>query len=139
MATTIAAIVLTAISTAMIYSFKNAAQARYRDTATGLAQEIVEFFRRERAAEGWGGFLTALNGTETYCILGELDDSVQIATLSSSPCGAAEPIGGASYRRDATVAYPDASTVKLTVIVSWQTGEEEWQEVVIEQLFKKWD
>lgn len=139
MATTIAAVVLTAISTSMIYSFKNAAQARHRDTATNLAQEMVEFFRLQRAAKGWGGFVAALDEAETYCITGDIDESTELSDFSRSACPGAESIAGASYSRDVVLFYPDSGTVRLVVTVSWQVGDEEWQEVTLEQIFKRWD
>lgn len=139
MATAVAAIVLTAVATSMIFSLKNAAQARYRDTATTLAQDVVEFFRRERAELGWGVFVNALDAQTEVCVTGTLTDETTLTDFVDGPCVTIESIGGASFKRDVTILYPDDDTVRIMVSVSWLTGEADWQSVSIDQVLTKWN
>jgi len=59
--------VLVGIAVLMTRSLVTAADARYREIANGLAQEVLELYHRERTLSSWDDFVIA--GTGKYCVL----------------------------------------------------------------------
>jgi len=125
-ATMLVGLILTAVATLMTLTIKNAAQARYREAATKLAQEGMEFFNREDAVLVWSNFAGYFPvGSNTYC-LATLPGAGQLQAINTGSCSASETIqeNGGEYIRQATVTKTAAAATQINVviIVSWVDG-----------------
>lgn len=138
-ATTVIALVMTALMSVLTLSVFNQAQSRYQQQAGSFAQEALEVFRRERAILGWQVFVDSLsNGT--YCLNSLPADSSAFQALSPGECEVTEfldqPGVGTQYQRQITVAIDGSSnSVTLTSEVGWLAGDDQRQ-VTVEQVFR---
>jgi len=124
--TVMVGLVLTAVATVMTLSIKNAAQARYRETATQLAQAGMEFFNRENALLSWSSFAGFFpENANTYC-LEALPAATQLATINPGTCSAIETLqeNGGVFTRQAIVSKSatNATDLQVSVITSWEDG-----------------
>lgn len=123
-------LILTAVANAVTHSVKNDGEARYKQVATALGQEVIENIRSEKNKLGMVNLITIL-GNQTYCfqdLPGELT-----TTPAAGTCGTLEGIqmAGTDFFRNATVVSTgvglatnptDPYTLNVTVTVSWYDG-----------------
>lgn len=121
----IVALVVTSVAVATTYSIKNSGEAKYRELATVYGQDVIELFRAEKNRLGFFGLKNAVPAG-AYCF-DELPDDLE-GTLNTGACGSAEisTDGGNTslYSRDVVITYPDATTIRLEVEVSWTSRAE---------------
>lgn len=141
-ATAVVGLFLTAILTSMSYSSRTNTAAENRALATSKAQEIIEFFRKERTKNGWAYLQNSVVTGSSYCL------NVMPADLAGLDVGSCEnyslqpansPI---AFKREVTVNNVDNDEVSLTVTVSWlrdaTDGENEDHQVILDQVLKNW-
>jgi len=123
-------LILTAVANAVTHSVKNDGEARYKQVATTLGQEVIENIRSEKNRLGMVNLMNIL-GTQTYCfqdLPGEL-----ATTPPTGACGTAQAIqmAGTDFFRNTTVVSTGAGlatnpndpyTMNVTVAVSWYDG-----------------
>ncbi len=80
LATVIVGVVLTGVAISLTYSIQREALNRYREGATGLAQEVSEYLLLLRAQNNWQAFYASVQNNTDYC-------------YSDSPAGNITPIG----------------------------------------------
>ncbi|MDQ3008299.1 MAG: prepilin-type N-terminal cleavage/methylation domain-containing protein [bacterium] len=142
-ATAVVATVLTAVAAGLTYTVKNAAEARYRQTATLKAQEVIEVFRRERNNLGWESFNESVIDGATYCFNDLPSNQAAFLLWLDQPespgtdClpGVAE--SGTEFSRIVQVAVPSANQVTVEVSVNWYDNENQ-RNVVIRQEFQSY-
>ena len=119
----IVGLVVTAVAAAGTYSIKNTGEARFRQAAAGLGQEVIEKSRSEKTRLGFLSFTEAV-GTNIYCfdlIPASFDDPTGTPPMpSSGNCGTGDvvSIAGADFIREVTFTSA-ATTVTVEVNVSW--------------------
>ncbi len=141
-ATLVVGLVVTAIATGMSYTVRNSAEARFREAATMLGQDLVESFYRERNRQGWYQFTSMFTDGSTYCF-SSIPEPFQAEVLASieGSCGASDTVSisglSAPFTREAVLDV-DGETVTVTVTVSWKidTGV---RDIELVQQFKNWN
>ncbi len=141
--------VLVGIAVLMTRSLVVASNARYRDIANGLAQEVVELYHRERTLSTWEDFRT--DGAGLHCVLTDAKDFDTTSTfvLISSPdtecaTGTGVTINGILFQRLVNADVTDPTKVTVTVTVSWQSGRSNGaggsatDSIVTQQEFTNW-
>jgi len=123
-------LILTAVANAVTHSIKNEGEARYKQVASALGQEVIENIRSEKNRLGMANLINVL-GTQTYCfqdLPGELSSA-----LPTGECSSAQAIqmAGTEFFRNTTVVSDGAGlatnpndpyTLSVTVAVSWYDG-----------------
>jgi len=138
--------VLVGIALLMTRSLVTASNARYRDIANGLAQEVIELYHRERTLHTWEDFRTA--GLGTHCILSSaahFNDAIHADTnFTGADCTTeGVTINGILFQRKA-VAVDNAGKLSVTVTVSWKSGRSDGNgglaedEIITKQDFTNW-
>ncbi|MDA1079411.1 MAG: prepilin-type N-terminal cleavage/methylation domain-containing protein [bacterium] len=135
--------VLVGIAVLMTRSLVVASNARYREIANGLAQEVVELYHRERTLSTWEDFRT--EGTGNHCVLSDAKDFdvtgtfVPVATQCAA--GAGVTVSGILFQRLVEADTSDLSKVGITVTVSWKSGRgggTATDTIVTQQEFTNW-
>ncbi len=129
-------LVVTAITLAGTYSIKNTSQARYKQVATALAQEVVEKSRSEENRLGFSAFVS-LVGSNTFCF-DSLPDNYSTDLPSVGGCASNDTISlaGTDFIREVSFAS-DNSTIEVEITVFWQDGESTKQIIQKQQLVKE--
>lgn len=132
LATTVVAMVLTAIAAGLSSSVKNTDHAKLQNAAAKYNQETLEIFRRERHSLGWEAFRSALsNGT--YCLNDLPADSSSFLSMALGACAAETTIEETVFQRQAVVTVA-ADEVSVVATVTWDEGGQDKQ-VELEQAF----
>ncbi|MBP7740742.1 hypothetical protein KA089_00995 [Candidatus Woesebacteria bacterium] len=111
-------LVVTAVAAASTYSIKNTGEARFRQVATTLGQEVIEKSRNEKSRLGFINF-SNLVGDNAYCF-----DTVPADFQTSLPtaglCGSTEvvSVAGSDFTREVTFTST-ATEVVVEVDISW--------------------
>lgn len=114
-------LIVTAVAITVTNSIKNTGEARFKQVATSLGQEVIEFVRSEKNRIGVENLKNTL-AANTYCF------NTLPADLSVSPasgaCGSATfPMAGVDFKREAVVTISSNPTViTLVVTVYWNDG-----------------
>jgi prepilin-type N-terminal cleavage/methylation domain-containing protein len=125
----IVGLIVTAVAVAGTYSIKNTGEARFKQAATSLAQEVIEKSRIEKNRLGFISFGLAV-GTDTYCFdeVPEFFDPDAGPTgtppmPSSGVCGTGDVVSmaGSEFTRE-VVFTTGASIIEVEVNVSWNDG-----------------
>jgi Tfp pilus assembly protein PilV len=145
----VVSVTLTAIATALTYSVKITAEAKYRSLATNKAQEAIEMFRRERTILGWDEFYSTISNdgsSPTYCLdslpAASINDQTEFAEMSNAACGESayelevENLGVA-YKREAEVTV-NADSILVEVYVYWPGENDLVHQVYTSYKFKEW-
>lgn len=92
-------VALTAIATVLTYTINLSDQGVQREAAVQLAQEGIDFFKRERVILGWNDFVNELSSS-TYCLEQIPDPSLSAASsafdalVSDGQDGACQDVDG---------------------------------------------
>ncbi len=131
-------LIVTAVANAVTYSIKNTGETRYRQAATILGQQVMEFVRGERNRLGIYNLgiynITTPEGTEEYYCF-----STMPSDLSTQPaqgqCGANNVItmAGTDFKRDVTIVSSTAPALFIEVTVSWTDGTETRQIELVQE------
>lgn len=113
-------LVVTAVASASTYSIKNTGEARFRQAASTLAQEVLEKSKNEKTRLGFINFGSAV-GSATYCF-----DTIPASFDASPPmpsqgvCGAGDtiPLAGTEFTRE-VIFTSTAALITVEVDVSW--------------------
>lgn len=132
--TVVVASVLTALAASVSMSSRNTSKNKELSVATGLVQETLELFHRERYALGWGTFQSALSDG-TYCLNTLPSSSADFVASSLGECVDEDFVVDTTYQREATLTIL-ADGVKVVSTVTWMSDSEEKQ-VEAEQTFKE--
>lgn len=115
----IVGLITIAVAVAATQSIKNTGEARFKQAATVLAQEVIEKSRGEKNRMGFPNFRDAV-GSNTYCFDSMPSDFDSLPGIGS--CSGSEDIerAGGSFFRNVRFSYdPSSETVQITVAVSW--------------------
>jgi type II secretory pathway pseudopilin PulG len=149
-ATLVVGVVITAVASGLTYSVKNTAESRSREVATSLAQEGLEFLRRERDTKGWTFFQDTLFpdtlAVRTYCIP---TTTGGLGSLISSPCSSSNPshkittdgLPGSAFYREAEVEKVldgEGKRVRVIMTVSWDAGSNQPRSTELVKEFTNW-
>lgn len=133
----IVGLIVTAVAVAGTYSIKNTGEARFKQAATVLAQEVIEKSRAEKNRLGFLSFGSAV-GTNTYCFdeVPELFDPMP----TSGVCGTGEvvSIAGSDFTREVifvAIGSP-VTAVEIKVTVSWIDAEKTRSVELIQEFLK---
>lgn len=119
----IVGLIITAVANAVTHSIKNTGEARYKQVATTLGQEVMEYIRQEKNRVGIINLDATLPGGD-YCF-------VTVSSPATGNCGAGDEISmaGADFFRDVTILYSGSKTpitspynMTVTVTVTWYDG-----------------
>lgn len=134
-AVSIIALVLTSVSAMITMSIKLANSNEQKQLALQKTQEALEFFRKERAISSWHGFSNSLSDGGIYC-LSSLPESVASMSAKIGACTDEEVLEAAKYqfRREASIVFNDANSLKVMVEVFWQDNAKN-KNLVLEQNF----
>ncbi|OGJ37642.1 MAG: hypothetical protein A3A82_01885 [Candidatus Pacebacteria bacterium RIFCSPLOWO2_01_FULL_47_12] len=137
--------VLVGIAVLMTRSLVTAADARYREIANGLAQEVLELYHRERTLSSWDDFVIA--GTGKYCVLSAAKDLNDEATfkpiiLPNTACASGDGvlINGILFQREVT-GRSVGGKLQASVTVAWNSGRSGGtltQSITAQQEFANW-
>jgi prepilin-type N-terminal cleavage/methylation domain-containing protein len=145
-------VALTAIATVLAYTINLSDQGVQRDAAVQLAQEGIEFFKREQVILGWNNFVAELEENDndavdqdnTYCLDQIPDPSLSAASSAFDSLSTAGSDGLCSaynlsqegvpldMLREASFT-PGASTMTIQVEVRWPKNATEDYSVQFEQ------
>lgn len=139
------ALMLTAVAILMTMSIKNSAEARYREVANSRSQDVIEFFKRKRATEGWETFWNYVNvrgGTfDTFCVNTDEDfrgedpqDWLPDGQNLNSCVYEYDDALKADFKRTLTVTDISSTGLKISVESFWKVGTTP-RSVVLEQEF----
>ncbi len=129
-------LIVTAVANAVTFSIKNTGESRYRQVATILGQQVIEFVRGERNRKGLLNLKNTLV-SGTYCfktIPANLD-----TTPTPGQCGENLsdyiPMAGTNFLREVTVSVGGAPeySMLVTTTVSWIDGTETRQVELIQE------
>ncbi|NCN87732.1 MAG: hypothetical protein COZ34_04575 [Candidatus Pacebacteria bacterium CG_4_10_14_3_um_filter_34_15] len=118
-------LVVTAVAVASTYSIKNTGEARFRQAASTLAQEVVEKSRSEKTRLGFVSFNSAV-GSNTYCFdtipaafdNSDPDDDYSMPAPGACSTGETISLAGSEFTRE-VVFDTSATSIIVEVNVSW--------------------
>ena len=129
-------LIVTAVANAVTFSIKNTGESRYRQVATILGQQVIEFVRGERNRKGLLNLKNTLV-SGTYCfktIPANLDTTPTPGQCSESLADYI-PMAGTNFLREVTVSVGGAPeySMLVTTTVSWADGIETRQVELIQE------
>lgn len=132
----IVGLVVTAIAATGTYSIKNSGEARFKQVATTLGQEVIEKSRAEKNRLGFINFNNAV-GENIYCFDTIPNDFTSDLPLSGV-CGTDDVVNlaGTDFIREASFSSVDALTTEVEVNVLWNDSGNERSIQLIYQLTK---
>ncbi|MBU0974750.1 type II secretion system GspH family protein [Patescibacteria group bacterium] len=112
-------LVVTAIAVASTYSIKNTGEARFRQVASTLAQEVLEKSRNEKTRLGFASFSNAV-GSNTYCF-NTIPNTFAPLMPAPANCGPGDivSLAGAEFTREVIFVTTASVVVTVEVNVSW--------------------
>lgn len=123
LATVIVGVVLTGVAISLTYSIQREALNRYREGATGLAQEVSEYLLLLRAQNNWQAFYAGVQDNTDYCYS---DNPVGI-TLGSG-CPVITRLGmdfTAAFSIDKpAVVPPTPEKVTANITITWEVDSD---------------
>jgi len=119
-------LVVTAVAVASTYSIKNTGEARFRQAASTLAQEVVEKSRSEKTRLGFVSFNSAV-GSNTYCFdtipaafdNSDPDDDYSMPAPGACSTGETISLAGSEFTREVSFSTTPGTVITATVNVSW--------------------
>lgn len=135
-ATVIVGVMLTGIAISLTYSIQREAVNRYREGATGLAEEISEYILLKRAQESWPTFFAGLNDLTNYCY------SASPTALNSSGGSSCTPINklGMDFTPTVLITKPPAgSPEKITakITIEWEVDAKTKTYVLTQEYYER--
>lgn len=133
-ATMVVGLIVTAVATVVTYSIKNTGESRFRQTATILGQQVIEYFWGRKNAEGIINLSDSLTpGINCYS---NIDDPTPGA------CGPTQVINmaGTNFEREVFIEKGGIGTrdepffIQLDVTVSWLDGDQAREVELIQRL-----
>ncbi len=124
--------IVTAVAAGVTSSVKNNAEARYREVATNLGQEVLEVMRKERSQLGWVHFYQALSGTQ-YCVPAGVRDVTGF--LSGSSCTVTE--ANTTFSRILSITKTGGNELSATVTVTWVRSPGNTSQITLTQEFRE--
>lgn len=129
-------LVVTAVANAVTFSIKNTGESRYRQVATVLGQQVIEFVRSERNRKGLLNLKnTLVSGTYCFATIPTNLDT----TPGQGQCGEDLndyiPMAGTDFLREVTVAVGGAPeySMLVTTTVSWMDGTQTRQIELVQE------
>lgn len=123
LATVIVGVVLTGVAISLTYSIQREALNRYREGATGLAQEVSEYLLLLRAQNNWQAFYAGVQNNADYCYS---DNPVGI-TLGSG-CPVINRLGmdftAAFSIEKPAVVPPTPEKVTANITITWEVDSD---------------
>jgi len=132
-------LVLVGVAVLLTRSLVTAADARYRDIANGLAQEVIEIYHRERTLTSWSEFITA--GAGSHCVLSDARRFAD-AGFTNTTCADSEgvTVSGILFQRE-VAAVLNSDKLETIVTVKWKSGRQGGtaeDEIIARQDFTNW-
>jgi len=131
----IVGLIVTAIAVAGTYSVKNTGEARFKQVATNLAQEVIEKSRTEKDRLGFLNFNNAV-GEKTYCFNSIPNDYNVLPNPGSCVIGDVVTVAGADFTREVIFSFKDVLTTEIEVNVYWSDADNTRSVQLIQQLTK---
>lgn len=115
-------LIITAVANAVTTSIKNTGESRFRENATVLGQQVIEYMHGRKNELGMVNFKNTY-AAGNYCF-------ITVESPISSACGANDLItlAGTSFKRNAVITSGGTGThaspyyLNIRVTVSWQDG-----------------
>ncbi len=116
------------------FSYINLRNSYIRTNAVYYAQDLIEYFRRERAVLGWTNFKNIIDNNisigdkQAFCVNGKLPDPGEFndffSDVSLGECANFSPLPGEDaklglFKRELTIKNLSDEKIKLVVEVSW--------------------
>jgi len=131
-ATMVVGLIVTAVANVITHSIKNTGEARYKQVATSLGQEVIEFVRSEKNRKGILNLKNTLV-SGSYCF-SKLPIDLELANIpTAGACnfsveGDVVAMAGTNFTRDMIVSVSQAGasgpySMNIKVTVSWIDGE----------------
>jgi type II secretory pathway pseudopilin PulG len=144
-ATLIVGTVATAVAIGLTYSVKHTAEARSREVATNLTQDVLEVFQKSRNSMGWPTFYSTLT-TSNRCAPSGIN---AIGGLLSGACNPATPahrvtvtgLPGVNFLRDVSITKSGGSgnqMIRVEVTTSWNHNSDQERSVELVKTFREW-
>lgn len=118
-ATAVVALVLVAILSTIIASVRNSRTSLEQSRATSYANEVLEWFRKERDTLGWVAFSTSgpsVGGTQTYCFA-TYPSSMELINTVAGECETTQTIPDSIFRREITLQRLNQDDLVITVTI----------------------
>lgn len=127
-------LIVTAVANAVTTSIKNTGESRFRDNATVLGQQVLEYMRGQKNQLGMPAFIAAFS-EPTYCFVANVESPI------NTECGTSDTIvlSGTEFTREARIGSGGAGTranpyyMTVTVTVSWLDGTQTRQVELIQE------
>jgi len=125
LATVIVGVVLTGVAISLTYSIQREALNRYREGATGLAQEVSEYLLLLRAQNNWQAFYAGVQNGADYCYI---DSPTAGIALAGGVCPVMTRLGmdfTAAFSIDKpTVVPPTPEKVTANITITWEVDSD---------------
>jgi len=111
-------LVVTAVAAAGTYSIKNTGEARFRQVATTLGQEVIEKSKNEKSRLGFINFINVV-GDNTYCF-DTVPADFETSLPASGTCASDDVVSlaGSDFIRE-VVFTTSVTEVNVEVNISW--------------------
>ncbi len=123
LATVIVGVVLTGVAISLTYSIQREALNRYREGATGLAQEVSEYLLLLRAQNNWQVFYAGVQDNADYCY-----SDNPLGITSGSGCPVMTRLGmdfTAAFSIDKpAVVPPTPEKVTANITITWEVDSD---------------
>lgn len=135
-ATMIVGSLVTAMAVGMTYTIKNSSEVRYRDASSVLAQDGIEYFRKERDVRGWDVFFNKIENGKTMCI-NTFPSAITSATFGACGSNSTFTVSNIAYKREAKFTKNTSNgSVKIEVTVTWNVGGSDQHHTTVTQVLK---
>lgn len=129
-------LIVTAVANAATFSIKNTGESRYRQVATILGQQVIEFIRSERNRKGLLNLKNILV-SGSYCF-STIPDTLDITPDQGACTQSAEDsiqMAGTDFQRNVVVSVGAAPEYSLlvTTTVSWLDGSQTKQIELVQE------
>lgn len=126
LATVIVGVVLTGVAISLTYSIQREALNRYREGATGLAQEVSEYLLLLRAQNNWQAFYAGVQDNTDYCYSDSPSPGITI--LAGGGCPVITRLGmdfTAAFSIDKpAVVPPTPEKVIANITITWEVDSD---------------
>ncbi len=139
-ATLVVALVLVAVLSTIITSFRNARISLEQSRSTKYASEVNEWLRRHRDAIGWQEFAEVVGpvgAAGTYCLPIVPNSFDSLAEYATPECDVNQSIEGTDFYRELNLNRISEEEVESVVTV-YRPGRAESVPTVITNRFSKW-
>ena len=129
-------LIVTVVANAVTFSIKNTGESRYRQVATILGQQVIEFVRGERNRKGLLNLKnTLVSGTYCFKTIPTNLDTTPTQGICDEDIDDYIPMAGTNFLREVTVSVGGAPeySMLVTTTVSWTDGTETRQVELIQE------